>query len=175
MEVVVNVQWLGQDYLSLKWHVVCSGLATPVLEHPSAGSYFLASVPANFFSPHLSVPALFFLLPLFLAQLLFLFCLSILHAPSFSIPTSQMLPVVFAHSVVVSKSLHHTTLHSTHSTSLVTFVVLFPRVRRKCFFFCERLLLPLLSSALLLDSSSCCYWYYTTNIWSCPLAQWIHL
>ena len=61
---------------------------------------------------------LFFLLPLFLAQLHFLFCLSILHAPSFSIFTSQMLPIVFAHSVVVSKSLHQSTLHSTESTLL---------------------------------------------------------
>ena len=31
MEGVVNVEWHGQDYLYLKWHVVCSGLATPVL------------------------------------------------------------------------------------------------------------------------------------------------
>ena len=29
---MVNVEWHGQDYLHLKWHVVCSGLATPVLE-----------------------------------------------------------------------------------------------------------------------------------------------
>ena len=29
MEGVVNVEWHGQDYLHLKWHVVCSGLATP--------------------------------------------------------------------------------------------------------------------------------------------------
>ena len=92
---------------------------TAVLEHPSAGSSILASGPTNFFSSSLSVPALFFLLPLFQAQLHFLFCLSILHAPSFSIPTSQMLPVVFAHSVVVFRSLHHTTLHSTQNTSLV--------------------------------------------------------
>ena len=39
----------------------------------SAGSSFLASGPANFFSS-LSIPALFFLLPLYLAQLLFSFC-----------------------------------------------------------------------------------------------------
>ena len=31
MEGVVNVEWYGQDYLHLKWHVVCSGLATPAL------------------------------------------------------------------------------------------------------------------------------------------------
>ena len=31
MKGVVNVEWHGQDYLHLKWHVVCSGLATPVL------------------------------------------------------------------------------------------------------------------------------------------------
>ena len=28
MEGVVKVEWHGQDYLHLKWHVVCSGLAT---------------------------------------------------------------------------------------------------------------------------------------------------
>ena len=50
----------------------------------------------------------------------FLFCMSILHTPSFSISTSQMLPVVFAHSVVVFKFLHHTTLHSTKSTPQVS-------------------------------------------------------
>ena len=35
MEGVVNVEWHGQDYLHLRWHVVCSGLATPDLDsHP---------------------------------------------------------------------------------------------------------------------------------------------
>ena len=63
------------------------------------------------------------------------FFLSILHAPS-SITTSQMLPVVFAHSVVVCKYLHHTTLHSTQSTSLISSLVIFPSARRKCFFSC---------------------------------------
>ena len=32
MEGVVNVESHGQDYLHLKWHVVCSGLATPDLD-----------------------------------------------------------------------------------------------------------------------------------------------
>ena len=105
----------------------CTKLVTAVIEHPSTGSSFLASIPANFFSSSLSVPASFFLLPLFLAQLHILFCLSSLHAPSFSIPTSQMLPDVFVNSVVVSRSLHHTTLHSTQSTSLDSSIVLFPR------------------------------------------------
>ena len=98
-----------------------------LLEHTSAGSSFLASGPVNLFFSSLSVPAVFFLLPLFLAQLHFLFYLSILHAPAFSIPTSQMLPVVFAHSVVASKSLYDTTLHSTQSTSQASSLVLFPR------------------------------------------------
>ena len=31
MEGVVNVEWHGQDYLHLKRHIVCSGLATPGL------------------------------------------------------------------------------------------------------------------------------------------------
>ena len=34
MEGVVNVEWHGQDYLHLKWHMVCSGLATPGLIGP---------------------------------------------------------------------------------------------------------------------------------------------
>ena len=106
------------------------------LGHPSAGSYFLASGPVNFLSSSLSVTALFYLLPLFPAQMYFLFCLSILYAPSFSISTSQMLPVVFVHSVVLFKSLYHTTLHSTQRTSLVSSSVLFPRVYRKCFSTC---------------------------------------
>ena len=28
---MVKVKWHGQDYLHLKWHVVCCGLATPAL------------------------------------------------------------------------------------------------------------------------------------------------
>ena len=97
-------------------------------------------------------------------------------APTFSISTSQMLPLVFVHSVVVSTSLHLTTLHSTQSTSLASFLVFFfPRVRRKFFSSCWKLLLQLLSSALLLDNSSCCYWYYTPSIWSYPLIRRIHL
>ena len=100
-----------------------------LLENPSAGSSFLVSDPANLFSSSLLDPALFFFLPLFLAQLHCLFCLSVLYAPSFSMSTSQMLPVVFVLSVVVSKSLHHTTLHSTQTTSLASSIVLFPRVK----------------------------------------------
>ena len=61
----------------------------------------------------------------------FLSPLTILHAPSFSISTSQMLPVVFSHSVVAFKSLHHTTLHSTQSTSLSS-----SWISRKCFSSC---------------------------------------
>ena len=29
---MVNVEWHGQDYLHLKWHVVCSGFITPGLD-----------------------------------------------------------------------------------------------------------------------------------------------
>ena len=54
----------------------------------------------------------------------FFFCLSIVHASSFYISTSQILPVVFAHSVVASKPLQHTTLHSTQRTSLAPSLVL---------------------------------------------------
>ena len=65
----------------------------------------------------------------------FLFRSSILHAPSISISTSKMF-LVFARSVILSRSLHHTTLHSTQSTSLVSSIVLFQRARRKCSFSC---------------------------------------
>ena len=124
-------------YLNVVYHLISSSASSHLpylLELPSAGSSFLASVPAYFFfflisssiilpSPTLSRTTEFFIL-------------SILHAPSFSIPTSQMLPVVLPHSVVVSRSLHHTTLLSTQDTLLVCSVVLFPRARRKCLFCC---------------------------------------
>ena len=29
---MVKVEWHDQDYLYLKWHVVCRGLATPLLD-----------------------------------------------------------------------------------------------------------------------------------------------
>ena len=102
-----------------------------ILEHPSAGSSFLASDPANFFSSSLSVPALFFLLALFEAELHFLFYQSILHAPFLSIFRSQMQIQLFLLIPSMSKSLHHITLHSTQSTSLASSLVLFPRVCRK--------------------------------------------
>ena len=58
-----------------------------------------------------------------------------------------MLPVVFAHSVVVSRFLHHTTLHSTQNTSLVSSVVLYQSPQKAPFsvrnFFCH--CYPLLS------------------------------
>ena len=43
MEGVVKVEWHDQDYLHLKWHVVSSGLATPVLEHYDSHSYLSTS------------------------------------------------------------------------------------------------------------------------------------
>ena len=152
----------GRSYVIEQGHNV-PFLRTRVLEHPSAGRSFLASGPANFFYSSLSVPALFFLLPLLLAQLHFLFCPSI-HAPSFSIPTSQMLPVVFAHSVLVSRSLHHITLHSTQ-----TLHYSLPK-----FFFQG----PAENASLSVKGFFChCYplLYYTPSIWSCLLVQWIHL
>ena len=105
-----------------------------------------------------------FLLSQWPSQFLFLFLIS-------SIPTYQMFPVVFAHSAVMSRSLHHTTLHSTQSTSLAFFIVLFPRIHRICFSPCQKFLLPLLSFASLLENCSCCYWYCTPSIWCCPLGK----
>ena len=55
-----------------------------------------------------------------------LFILSVhFRRSTLSISTSQMLPVVFAQSVIVSKSLDHKTLHSRGSTSLASSLVLF--------------------------------------------------
>ena len=118
----------GERMLALMSHRFV--LADTVLEHPSADSSFLASSPANFFSSSLSVPALFFLHPLFVAQLHFLFCLLILHAPSFLLHIHvSNVSSRFSHPVVVSRSLQHTTLHSTQSTSLASSLVLFPKVQ----------------------------------------------
>ena len=46
-----------------------------------------------------------------------------------------MLSVVFAHSVVVSKSLYHTTLHSTQSTSLASSLIIFSKGPQKALLF----------------------------------------
>ena len=106
-------------------------------EHPSFSRQFLLSQwPSQFLFLFLISSSIILPSPTLSSTTAFLFCLSILHAPSLSIPTSQMLPVVFAHSVVVSMSLHHRTLHYTQKTSLVSSVVLSPRACRKCFFFC---------------------------------------
>ena len=86
----------------------------------------------------------------------FLFCLSISHAPAFSTSTYQMFPAVFAHSVVVLKSLHRTTLHSTQSISLVSSLDLFSRSRRK-YLFSVKIFFAISILCLLLDSSSSCY------------------
>ena len=95
-----------------------------LLEHPSAGSSFLASGLANLFSSSLSVPALFFLLPLFLAQLNFLFCVhftrSILLHTHISNASSSFCS--FRRSAQVSAPYN---LHSTQNTSLLSSVVLF--------------------------------------------------
>ena len=84
-----------------------------LLEHPSADNSFLASSPANFFSSSLSLPALFFLLPLYLAELhFFIFsvhftCSILLHIHISNVSRR------FCSFRVVSKSLHSITLHST--------------------------------------------------------------
>ena len=46
-----------------------------------------------------------------------------------------MLLVVFAHSVVESKSLRHTTLHTTQNTSLASSLVLFSKGLQKMLLF----------------------------------------
>ena len=47
MEGVVNVEWHGQDYLHLKWHVVCSGLATPGLDYNKSFSKLIIHSSTN--------------------------------------------------------------------------------------------------------------------------------
>ena len=159
---------------SIYHDVVYDLISSSAVKHPSAGSFFLASGPVNFFSSSLPVPALFFLLPVFPAQLDFSFLfIHFTFYPSFSISTSQMLPGVYAHSVVVSKSLHHRTLRSTQSTSLDSSLVLFQGPAENGSY----LLKTSFAIAILCftyDSSSCCYWYYTSSIWNCPLVRRIH-
>ena len=125
--------------LSIIWYLLLFLTFFP-FTIPSTASFsrqfLLSQWPVNLFSSSLSVPALFLLLPLFLAQLNVLFCVPVLHVPSFFISTYQMLPVVFAHSVVVSKSLQHTTILSTQSTSLICSVFFFQGPAENAFFFC---------------------------------------
>ena len=50
MEGVVNVEWHGQDYLHLKWHVVYSEFATPGLdakERVGCGKHREATAPIH--------------------------------------------------------------------------------------------------------------------------------
>ena len=91
------------------YHLIySSALNIFAVYHSFSRQFLLTQWPSQFlFLFFISSSILF---PLFLAQQHFPFCLSILHAPFFSISTSQILPAVFAHSVVVSRSLHHTTL-----------------------------------------------------------------
>ena len=98
-------------YRNVIYHLISSSGANLLSVYHS----FLVRAPANFFSSCLSVPALFVILPLFLAQLHFLLCLSISHAQSFSISTSQMLPVVFC-TIQVSAP-YNTTLYTNYFSS----------------------------------------------------------
>ena len=107
--------------LSIIWYLLrrrTSFLFTIPFRASFSTHFLLSQWPSQFLFLFFISSSIILPSPLFLVQLHVLFCLSILHAPSFSISTSQMLPVVFAHSVVVSKSPHHTTLHSTQNTSL---------------------------------------------------------
>ena len=126
-------------YHKVVYHLISSAANFLPFTNPSRASFsrqfLLSQWPSQFIflffliSSSIIIPS-----PTISSTTAFVFCLSILYAPYFSISTSEMLPVVFAHSVVVSKSLHHMTLHSTQSTSLPYFS--FPRACRKCFFSC---------------------------------------
>ena len=89
-------------------------------EHPSAGSSFSASSPANFFSSSVSVPALLFLLPFFAAQLHFFIlsvhitCSILLHI---HISNASSHFCSFCCRVQVS-ALYNTTLHTKHFANL---------------------------------------------------------
>ena len=104
------------------------------------------SGPANFFFSSLLNSTLFVFRPLFLTQLHFLFCLSISHAPFFSIYTFLMLIVVPPHSILMSMFLHCTMPHSTQNNLLVSSLVFSLKACRKCFFsYCKLILLVLFS------------------------------
>ena len=164
-----NLHTIHLSMLSIIWYLLLPRTYFPFII-PSRASYskrsFLASDPVNFSPYSLSVPALFFLLPLFLAQLHFLFWLSILHAPSISNASNRFCS--FRRNVQVSAPLN-AILYTKHFTSV--FLFSFSKGPQKMLLF----LFKVSSSALLLDSSSCCSWYYTPSIWSCPFVQWIHL
>ena len=91
-----------------------------LVEHPSAGSSFSTSDQANFFSSSLSVPALFFLLPLFLTKLHF-FVLSVHFTRSIFLHThiSNVSSRFCAFRRSFQVSVPNTpTLHAKHFTSL---------------------------------------------------------
>ena len=56
MEGLVNVEWHGQDYLHLKWHVVCSELATSGLE--SHGLALISLIGTGAYFSHILVKSL---------------------------------------------------------------------------------------------------------------------
>ena len=126
-------------YYDVVYHLISTSAANllpvyhSVLELPSAGSYFWASGPANFFSSFLSVIALLFLLLLFPAQLKFLFFCPFytLHFLHIHISNASSR---FSHSVLMS-TLYHITLHSTQSTSLASSLGLFSKGPQKMILF----------------------------------------
>ena len=127
--------------LSIIWYLILPRTFFPFTISPRprvslSKQFFLSQWPSRFLFLFFISSSIILPSPTLSSTTAFLFCLSILHALFFSISTSQMLPVVFAHSVVVSMSMHHTTLYFTQSTSPASSLVLFPRARRKCFFSC---------------------------------------
>ena len=106
--------------LSIIWFLFCLELYSFTI--PSSASFsrqfLLSQWPSQFLFLFFTSSTIILPSHSFQHNWFFLLCLSILHAPSFSISTSQMLSVFFAHSVVVSKSLHHTTLRYTPNKAL---------------------------------------------------------
>ena len=58
MEGVGYVEWHGHDYLHLKWHVVCSGLATPALGAKYSSAPILINVALIFVNTLYKVTAI---------------------------------------------------------------------------------------------------------------------
>ena len=90
-----------------------------LLERPSAGSSLLASSPVNSFSSSLSIPALFFLLPLFLAQLHFYFACPFYTFHPSPYPHLKCFQRFCSFRRTVQDSApYNATLHTKHFTSL---------------------------------------------------------
>ena len=106
-------------YYDIFYHLISSSVAKLLFVYHSSSSilqqaFLLSQWPSQFLYLFFSSSSIILPSPTLSSTAAFLFCLSILHAPSFSMSTSQMFPVVFAHYVVESKSLRTIRRYTPH-------------------------------------------------------------